>query len=248
MSGRARHAATLIRLPLGCAVCVGAAGGRTLAAHAHRSLTATVALAAPRRLDLGGGRVVVLPPGAVLTIPAGFPHAEARGGRAVSLSLPPSLLPQAARGVCLLDAPELAAAVAALAGLGGPPPSLRALLRWLAEAPFLVLAPLLAPPPADIRQARACLGEGEAASPRGGGFGHRFRRHVGLSPTAWRGLARVRRACALLAAGEAPAAAAAEAGFFDQSHMSRQFLRFLGMTPGEYRAGIGTAMGDSLQD
>jgi hypothetical protein len=233
--GCARHAATLIRLPLGCAVCVGAAGGRALATHAHRSLTATVALDAPRRLDLDG-RKAVLPPGAVLLIPAGFPHAEAHGGRAVSLSLPPALLPQAATGVRLLGAPELAVSIAALAGLGGPPPPLRAVLRRLAEAPFLTLAPSPPPPPADVNEARARLAAGKPANGRGGGFAHRFRRHVGLSPTAWRGLMRVRRACALLVAGEAPAAAAAGAGFFDQSHMTRHFLRFLGMTPGEYRA------------
>ncbi len=188
MSGCARHAATLIRLPLGCAVCVGAAGGRAVGLHAHRSHTATVALGGTRRLVLGGGRTILLAPGAVLLIAAGSPHATeplARGVRAVSLSLPPS-----------------------------------------------------APPPADVRRACIRLDAGEPAAGRGAGFGHRFRRHVGLSPTAWRGLARVRRACARLAAGEGLAATAAEAGFFDQSHMTRQFLRFLGMTPGEYRAGF----------
>ena len=67
---------------------------------------------------------------------------------------------------------------------------------------------------------------------RGGGL---------LPPTARRGLARVRRAGALLTAGEPLAGAAAESGFYDQSHMTRQFLRLFGMTPGEYRAGSGAA-------
>jgi AraC-like DNA-binding protein len=46
---------------------------------------------------------------------------------------------------------------------------------------------------------------------------------------------RVRRAKALLRAGRTPAEAAAEAGFSDQSHLTRHFKRLLGFTPGRYR-------------
>lgn len=252
MSGCARHAATLIRLPLGCAVCVGAAGGRAVGFHAHRSHTATVALGGTRRFVWGGGRTILLVPGTVLLIAAGSPHATeplARGVRAVSLSLSPSLMPDlAARGASLVASPELAGAVARLAEERPDASRLRGLAAELAAAPFVAVVPPPPPSPADVRQARARLDAGEPAVGRGAGFGHRFRRYVGLSPTAWRGLARVRRACALLAAGEGLAATAAEAGFFDQSHMTRQFLRFLGMTPGEYRAGAADGIGTVARD
>ncbi|MBN2751418.1 MAG: AraC family transcriptional regulator, partial [Rhodospirillaceae bacterium] len=65
-----------------------------------------------------------------------------------------------------------------------------------------------------------------------------------LPPTAWQGLQRVRRAGALLFQGEDIAAVAVDAGFYDQSHMTRQFLRLFGMTPGEYRAGAGLREAD----
>jgi len=206
VSGRARHAVNLIRLPLGCALC--AAGQRAAARHAHRAHVLTAALDGPRRFVFAGGRSVDLSPGAVLAIPAETVHAVRLlppGGRAVSLSVPAPLLP-ALSGVCLLDAPHLAAAIA---GLAHTPETLPAVLEDAAAA-LAGAAPLL----------------------RGGSV---------LPPTARRGLARVRRAGSLLAAGEPLAGAAAEAGFYDQSHMTRQFLRLFGMTPGEYRAGNAAA-------
>ncbi len=105
-------------------------------------------------------------------------------------------------------------------------------------APLSVAAPPPSPPPADVRKARDRLENGGLAVRPTAGFGHRFRRHFGMSPSAWRGLSRVRRAGALLAAGKSLAVVAVDAGFYDQSHMTRQFLRFLGLTPGEYRAGF----------
>jgi len=206
VSGRARHAVSLIRLPLGCALC--AAGQRAAARHAHRAHVLTVALGGARRFVFAGGRTVDLPPGAVLAIPAETVHALRLlppGGSSVSLSVPGSLLP-ALSGVCRLDAPDLAAA---LAGLVRAPERLPEVLA-VAAAALAAAAPLL----------------------RGGST---------LPPTARRGLVRVRRAGSLLAAGEPLAGAAAEAGFYDQSHMTRQFLRLFGMTPGEYRAGNAAA-------
>ena len=75
-------------------------------------------------------------------------------------------------------------------------------------------------------------------------------RHVGLSKAAllrafarWKGITpyryleavRVNRARELLGLGVAPAQAAAETGFADQSHFTRYFTRFSGLTPGAYR-------------
>jgi AraC-like DNA-binding protein len=61
-----------------------------------------------------------------------------------------------------------------------------------------------------------------------------FSRIVGLAPHAYQVLLRVEKARKLLATGIRPAAAAAEAGFADQSHLNRHFRRITGVTPGEY--------------
>jgi AraC-like DNA-binding protein len=62
-----------------------------------------------------------------------------------------------------------------------------------------------------------------------------FRAHTGLPPHALQVAHRVRTARRLLEAGETIAATAAAAGFADQSHLHRHFLRSLGLTPGEYQ-------------
>ncbi|MGX1788537.1 helix-turn-helix domain-containing protein [Bosea sp. NPDC055332] len=61
-----------------------------------------------------------------------------------------------------------------------------------------------------------------------------FRRQVGLTPHRFVCRERVRYARALLADGVPAAQAALEAGFFDQSHLSRHFKSVYGMTPGRY--------------
>jgi len=61
-----------------------------------------------------------------------------------------------------------------------------------------------------------------------------FRAHTGLPPHAYLVHVRVRRARRLLDAGVSPAAAAAGAGFADQSHLHRHFTRIIGVTPGVY--------------
>lgn len=62
-----------------------------------------------------------------------------------------------------------------------------------------------------------------------------FTQEVGLPPHAFLVQARVRKAAGLLRRGATPAAAAAESGFTDQSHLNRHFLRHFGLTPGVYR-------------
>lgn len=64
-----------------------------------------------------------------------------------------------------------------------------------------------------------------------------FREAVGLPPHAYLDQVRVERAKGLLSAGLPIARAAAEAGFADQSHLTRRFKRLVGVTPGQYRAG-----------
>jgi AraC-like DNA-binding protein len=61
-----------------------------------------------------------------------------------------------------------------------------------------------------------------------------FRRQVGLTPHRFVCRQRVRYARALLVDGVPAAQAALEAGFFDQSHLSRHFKSIYGVTPGRY--------------
>ena len=65
-----------------------------------------------------------------------------------------------------------------------------------------------------------------------------FRRGMGMSVPDYRAHLRLIRAKKLLARGENPAYAALEAGFFDQSHLNREFRRRVGMTPAVYARGI----------
>ena len=61
-----------------------------------------------------------------------------------------------------------------------------------------------------------------------------FRQQVGLSPHRYICRLRVELAQALIRKGMPPATAASEAGFYDQSHLSRHFKNVFGMTPGQY--------------
>lgn len=58
---------------------------------------------------------------------------------------------------------------------------------------------------------------------------------TGATPHAYIMQQRVRLARRLLSAGREPGQVSAEAGFADQSHMTRAFVRQLGMTPARYR-------------
>jgi AraC-like DNA-binding protein len=65
-----------------------------------------------------------------------------------------------------------------------------------------------------------------------------FAREMGITPHAYLVQRRVRLARRLLAAGRTPAQAAAQAGFADQSHMTRAFVRQLGITPARFQTAI----------
>jgi transcriptional regulator GlxA family with amidase domain len=67
-----------------------------------------------------------------------------------------------------------------------------------------------------------------------------FSREIGISPHRYLCLVRVRAAQTLLREGVAPAIAAIEVGFFDQSHLCRHFRAACGMTPGQFIAGMAT--------
>ena len=61
-----------------------------------------------------------------------------------------------------------------------------------------------------------------------------FRRWLGTTPHAYIMCMRISYAAERLAQGDSIAGAAAEAGFADQSHMTRHFKRVLGATPLQY--------------
>jgi len=62
-----------------------------------------------------------------------------------------------------------------------------------------------------------------------------FRQRYGVTPFAYQRNLRVQRARDALRYGESLAAAAAELGFADQSHLGRAFRAVMGATPGQYR-------------
>jgi AraC-like DNA-binding protein len=65
-----------------------------------------------------------------------------------------------------------------------------------------------------------------------------FRGTVGLPPHAYQVQLRVLRAKALLRAGYPVAETAAACGFYDQAHLTAQFKRHVGVTPGAYAQAI----------
>lgn len=73
-----------------------------------------------------------------------------------------------------------------------------------------------------------------------------FQRHIGLTPRRFARLARFRRIFPALASRHNRwADIAADCGFYDQSHLVREFRDFTGLTPGEYLReadGMGVAL------
>jgi AraC-like DNA-binding protein len=65
-----------------------------------------------------------------------------------------------------------------------------------------------------------------------------YKRAFGLTPEDFRRQLRIERARSLLSGRQGLAAIAASAGFADQSHMTREFRRLVGVTPGRYRRAL----------
>ena len=65
-------------------------------------------------------------------------------------------------------------------------------------------------------------------------FQRLFLKETGLSPHEYLVHFRLKKARELLIRGSSIAGAVYDTGFVDQSHFSRAFKRFVGVTPGEY--------------
>ena len=65
-------------------------------------------------------------------------------------------------------------------------------------------------------------------------FARAFGREVGLPPHTYLEIIRIRKAREFLDRGDTVVSAALSAGFVDQSHLTKRFKRFLGITPGKY--------------
>jgi AraC-like DNA-binding protein len=102
----------------------------------------------------------------------------------------------------------------------------------------------------DVRAVRERLSDTQAAVPTLDELGRlvglsryqvmrRFEKVYGVPPHAWLLRRRVERARVLIRAGATLATAAQQAGFADQSHMTRAFARQFGFTPGAWRRATG---------
>jgi AraC-like DNA-binding protein len=75
-----------------------------------------------------------------------------------------------------------------------------------------------------------------------------FSRTFGISPHAYVVGRRLEAARDRILGGQPLADVAAEVGFYDQAHLSRRFSRFLGTTPGRFRAGLLPFHAGSMSD
>ena len=82
----------------------------------------------------------------------------------------------------------------------------------------------------DAAVAAALAGDADALNARTAQ--RHFLNATGMSQAAMRQIERARQATLLLRDGLPPGEAAAEAGYFDQAHLTRSLRRFVGLTPG----------------
>jgi AraC-like DNA-binding protein len=74
-------------------------------------------------------------------------------------------------------------------------------------------------------------------------FSRQFRHNSGMPPRRFRVQMMVATAQQAISSGASLAEAATRAGFSDQSHMSREFRRTFGMTPGEFQKVVASQLG-----
>ncbi|HEV2267979.1 MAG TPA: AraC family transcriptional regulator [Steroidobacteraceae bacterium] len=79
-------------------------------------------------------------------------------------------------------------------------------------------------------------------------FARVFEHEAGLPPHRYLEGVRIRNACALLDRGETIACTATAVGYADQSHLTKRFRRFLGITPRQYLGNHGITHKQSPSD
>jgi AraC-like DNA-binding protein len=65
-------------------------------------------------------------------------------------------------------------------------------------------------------------------------FARVFERETGIPPHAYLEGVRIRKACRYLDQGRTIVSTALTVGYTDQSHLTRRFKRYMGVTPGQY--------------
>jgi len=81
----------------------------------------------------------------------------------------------------------------------------------------------------------------QACAVSAGHLARAFHRETGTSPHNFHVLLALHKAKALLRQQAPIIEAALDAGFYDQAHLNREFVKTLGMTPAAFRAGWATA-------
>ncbi|EGB15747.1 transcriptional regulator, AraC family [Pseudodesulfovibrio mercurii] len=237
----------------------------TTARHAHRSVCVGAVLSGVRAIETPDGRREASA-GQVLVIPSGLAHAcpDAGESDSVTVSLAPACFETAGLAPCLapdapcvIDDPARFGDVLRLADLArGAASHLERQAALLA-----VMEPLCREgdrsdvDPAEPerialvrRHLDAACAEDVRLEDLAGLAGcspcrlnRLFARTVGMPPHEYQVLRRVGLAKACIRGGMGLAESAAEAGFSDQSHMTRCFRKVMGMTPGVFAAGVSAA-------
>ncbi|PDT75518.1 helix-turn-helix domain-containing protein [Bradyrhizobium sp. C9] len=209
------------------------AGSLGLRPHFHDESQIVLVLSGSRAFRIDGAAITV-PAGHAALIPAGMLHAPIAtlGAETVCLNayVPAGSACSSLRIVNVGDrwrsieeiSPAHISEIANDILSGGAPGS-------TGQTGRAKLGTALTESPEPIREIAASFGRSRE------GFSRMVRRELGVAPHAFRQLTRLNAARQLLRAGQPIAAVAADAGFSDQSHLTRLFRRTFGTTPGVYR-------------
>jgi AraC-like DNA-binding protein len=229
-------------------------------AHVHQSMSVGLVLSGKRWLD-SHGHVLEVGAGEVFAILPGELHQcwteenAAHDYQILCLNWPRAGYPAAVewrslptgRLALLNDAGVRAGLLACFAALEGGESVLagEAVERLLAGLWQTYLAPSGHAVSEEIKRLQHWLAENCAEQVSGGALGkqaalsqfylnRRFHHEVGLAPHAYQIQARIRQAQDRLAAGQSVLETAHALGFTDQSHFTRFFKRYVGLTPASY--------------
>ncbi|MCJ2165458.1 MULTISPECIES: AraC family transcriptional regulator [unclassified Pseudodesulfovibrio] len=234
----------------------------TGARHAHRSVCVGAVVAGVRHTDIAGVRHTTAA-GQVMVIPPDAPHACSDSGTSeyIMISIPLSCFEEAgldpadlAAAELISDDPARFGAVLRLANMARQPASRlerqAALLEVMeplctGSASMVALVPEQDRIAAVRRHLEECHADDVPLKVLAGMAGcspcrlnRVFASVVGMPPHEYQIMQRVRRVKECIRNGKSLADSAVEAGFSDQSHMTRCFRKVMGMTPGVFAGGL----------